>query len=142
MGPYRRILRLAATAALGLSCLAVPALAPGAAWALPIASGANCSSSWVNNAGAMACFIQGEEETRAGFKHPHYVACAGGDIFCCVDNDAGAQDCVAQAKGRPATQADWIRAILASHRTMVTRLGRYSSRSAVAGAKATVAPAH
>jgi hypothetical protein len=49
----------------------------------------------VNNEGAMQCFIQGEEEARKGIKHPHYVACAGGDIFCCKDDDRGAQDCIA-----------------------------------------------
>jgi hypothetical protein len=49
----------------------------------------------VNNESAMQCFIRGEEEARKGVKHPHYVACAGGDIFCCKDNDRGAQYCIA-----------------------------------------------
>src|SRR4051812_47293023 len=40
-----------------------------------IASGSECSSNWVNNAGAMQCFIQGEEESHNGVRHPHYVAC-------------------------------------------------------------------
>ncbi|HEY1300711.1 MAG TPA: hypothetical protein VGF07_09455 [Stellaceae bacterium] len=96
--------------------------------ALPIASGSQCSSNWVNNEGALNCFIQGEEETRNGAKHPHYVACAGGDVFCCVDDDRGAQDCVAQARAKPANNADRLRAILAAHRTMLMRLGRYYSR--------------
>jgi hypothetical protein len=61
----------------------------------PRASGDKCSSDWVNNESAMQCFIQGEEEARKGVKHPHYVACAGGDIFCCKDNDRGAQYCIA-----------------------------------------------
>jgi len=79
-----------------------------------IASGSNCSSNWVNNADAMACFIQGEEEARNGVRHPHYVACAGGDIFCCKDDDRGNQDCVAQASTRPPSRAVWVRAILAA----------------------------
>ena len=133
----RKLLTAGLAAVAGL--IAGSAVAPTSAWSLPIASGANCSSSWVNNAGAMACFIQGEEETRAGFRHPHYVACAGGDIFCCVDNDAGAQDCVAQDKAKTATQADWIRAILASHRTMVTRLGRYGAKKGVLQSRPSVA---
>ena len=82
-----------------------------------IASGSECSASWVNNAGAMQCFIQGQEESRNGVSHPHYVACTGGDIFCCKDNDSGAQDCVAQASTRPPSKAVWIRAILAAQRT-------------------------
>jgi hypothetical protein len=134
------------SAALGcaaLCALAAAALAPLPARALPIASGANCKSDWVNNAGAMACFIQGEEEIRNGVAHPHYVACAGGDIFCCVDNDAGHQDCVAQAIGPRATQAQWIRAILASHKTMVSRLGRYSVKAgALQSRPAPAAAAH
>jgi hypothetical protein len=77
-----------------------------------IASGSQCSSSWVNNAGAMQCFTQGEEESHAGVSHPHYVACIGADIMCCKDNDRGAQDCVAQAGTRPSSTSDWIRAIL------------------------------
>ena len=94
-----------------------------------IATGSQCRSDWVNNAGAMSCFIQGEEEARNGVKHPHYVACAGGDVFCCVDDDRGNQDCVAQVGGRPATKDDWLRAILGAHRTMLMRLGRYSGKA-------------
>jgi hypothetical protein len=82
-----------------------------------IASGSQCSANWVNNAGAMQCFIQGEEESHSGVSHPHYVACAGGDIFCCQDNDNGDQDCVAQASTRPPSKAVWTRAILAAQRT-------------------------
>ncbi|MBM3578231.1 MAG: hypothetical protein FJX40_11350 [Alphaproteobacteria bacterium] len=81
-----------------------------------IASGSNCNSNWVNNAGAMACFIQGEEETRAGAKHPHYVACAGGDIFCCKDDDNGNQDCVAQAKSKLPSRAVLLNAVRAAQR--------------------------
>ncbi|HMF24337.1 MAG TPA: hypothetical protein VKG24_19750 [Pseudolabrys sp.] len=93
-------------------------LAVSCATAKPkIASGSNCNASWVNNAGAMACFIQGEEEANAGAAHPHYVACsAAGEIFCCQDNDRGAQDCVATASTRPPSKVVWTRAILAAQR--------------------------
>jgi len=76
------------------------------------ASGSQCSSDWVNNADAMRCFTQGEEESHAGVSHPHYVACLGTTIMCCKDNDHGGQDCVAEAGTRPASTADWVRAIL------------------------------
>ena len=120
-------LTLSAAAILAAACALMAPPTPAAA--LPIATGSNCSSTWVNNAGAMACFTQGEEEGRNGAKHPHYVACAGGDVFCCKDDDHGNQDCVAQAAGIPATRADWIKAILSAHRTTLTRLGRYSSKT-------------
>ena len=113
----------------GLSALAFAAGgAPSPASALPIASGSKCSSDWVNNAGAMSCFTKGEEEARSGVRRPHYVACVGGDVFCCVDNDHGAQDCTAQARGGRASQADWIRAILGANKTMLMRMGRFSGR--------------
>ena len=112
-----------------IALTAAPALAPTPAGALPkIASGSNCSSNWVNNSGAMACFIQGEEEGNAGASHPHYVACAGGDVFCCQDDDHGNQNCVAQAEVKGATQAQWIQAILGAHRTMLKRMGRYTPK--------------
>jgi hypothetical protein len=82
-----------------------------------IASGSNCSSDWVHNEGAMQCFIQGEEEAHAGAAHPHYVACAGGDVFCCQDDNRGNQNCVAQAGRRSTSWADLVRAILAAQRT-------------------------
>jgi|EndMetStandDraft_6_1072998.scaffolds.fasta_scaffold121204_2 hypothetical protein len=104
------------------------AVGPLPATALPIATGSQCNSKWVNNAGAMQCFIKGEEETRAGVRHPHYVACAGGDVFCCVDNDAGNQDCVAQLRQRPPTQDALIQAILAAHTNRMIALGRYTER--------------
>ena len=117
-------------AAAALAMMSAPALAPTPALALPkIASGSNCSSGWVNNAGAMACFIQGEEEGNNGAAHPHYVACAGGDVFCCQDDDHGNQNCVAQAEVKRATQAQWIRAILGAHKSMLTRIGRYNVRT-------------
>ena len=108
--------------------------APPAA-ALPIATGSQCNSNWVNNAGAMQCFIKGEEETRAGVRHPHYVACAGGDVFCCVDNDAGNQDCVAQVRKLPTTNRDLIQAILAAHTNRMIALGRYTDKSKIPPAK-------
>ncbi len=120
---------LAATAAVGLLALSgALLLRPSPAVALPIPTGSQCNSTWVNNAGAMSCFIQGEDEVRNGARHPHYVACAGGDIFCCVDNDNGNQNCVAQARGRPANRNDWIRAILGAHKTMLTRMDRYAGK--------------
>jgi hypothetical protein len=55
----------------GLVLLFMLVLGSPFASALPIASGSKCKSDWVNNAGAMACFIQGEEELRKGVSHPH-----------------------------------------------------------------------
>lgn len=77
------------------------------------ASGANCSSDWVNNAGAMQCFTKGEEETHAGAVHPHYVACLNGQIYCCVDDSRG-QNCDAVESRTRATSNDWIKAVLAA----------------------------
>jgi hypothetical protein len=120
---------LAAPAALGLAMACMLALGASPARALPPATGSQCSSNWVNNAGAMACFTQGEEEARNGVRHPHYVACVGGDVFCCVDNNNGNQNCIAQARGQPAGQADWLKAILGAHRNMTMSLGRYSGKT-------------
>jgi hypothetical protein len=106
--------------------LAMLAGAPAPVSAKPIASGSNCTANWVNNAGAMACFIQGEDESHAGAAHPHYVACAGGDVFCCVDDDHGNQDCVAQAAHAHTSQASLIKGILAAHKAMTMSLGRYN----------------
>lgn len=98
------------------------------AHALPPATGSKCDSSWVNNPGAMECFIKGEDESHAGVKHPHYVACVGGNTFCCVDNDAGHQDCVVQDRAGHVGQADLAKAVLAAHRTMTMRIGRFTER--------------
>ena len=69
-------------------------LGPPVASALPLASGSFCKSDWVNNAGAMACFGQGQTEISQGVAHPHYVACTpNGDVYCCKDNNHGGQDC-------------------------------------------------
>jgi hypothetical protein len=103
-------------------------LGGGAASALPRpASGSLCDDDWVNNPAAMACFTKGEEESRAGVKHPHYVACtAAGEVFCCVDKDSGGQDCEVAARTGPAvSNADLIRAILAAHRTQLTKMRRW-----------------
>jgi hypothetical protein len=109
--------------------LSIAVLGSWSAGALPIASGSKCSSDWVNNGAAMQCFIKGEEETRSGEKHPHYVACTGaGEVFCCVDDDNGNQNCdVAEAAGTT-TDDDKILAILAAHRAMLTSLGRLESK--------------
>src|ERR1700744_6412059 len=102
--------RLAATTTLSLFVgLATLALAPSPAHALPPpASGSKCSASWVNNAGAMSCFIQGQDDIAKGVAHPHYVACLGGDIFCCTDNDNGNQNCEAQAAGHVSTRGQQV----------------------------------
>jgi hypothetical protein len=66
--------------------------------ALPPASGSKCKSDWVNNTGAMDCFIRGEEEVRNGVNRPHYVACTSDGEICCADNNHGGQDCEPAAK--------------------------------------------
>lgn len=85
------------------------------------ASGANCSSDWVNNAAAMQCFTKGEEETHAGAAHPHYVACLNGQIYCCVDDSRG-QNCDAVESKTRATSNDWMKALLAAHRAQAKRM--------------------
>jgi hypothetical protein len=107
--------------ALALLALPTPSLA------LPIADGSKCSSNWVKNASAMACFIQGEDEQHAGVKHPHYVACtAAGEVFCCVDDDRGNQDCeVATASTGGGTHTTiWVQGILAAQRAHLKALGK------------------
>ncbi len=109
----------------GLCLISALLLHPGSAGALPRANGTNCKAEWVNNAGAMACFIQGEEDVRNGAAHPHYVACTNaGEIFCCVDNDQG-QDCEAvRAGGRPPGEGVKLGAILDAQQTILTTLNR------------------
>jgi hypothetical protein len=65
MGPPRAAARAVIVGA--LLAIAAPA------GALPPASGSKCRSDWVNNEGAMACFIQGEEDLRNGVAHPHHA---------------------------------------------------------------------
>ena len=107
------------------------------AHALPPASGSKCSSNWVNNASAMQCFIQGEEDVQHGVSHPHYVACtAAGEVFCCVNNDNGNQDCEVQASKAKTTEAQRIRAILAAHRAMVKSVDLPSGKPSNANGRA------
>jgi hypothetical protein len=112
-----------------LILLSIFVLVSSSASALPPASGSTCRSDWVNNEAAMQCFIKGEEETRNGVKHPRYVACtSAGEVFCCVDDDRGNQDCeVAQAAGST-SEADKIRAIIEAHRAMLTTMKRWQSK--------------
>lgn len=71
-----------------LVSLSTLVLGSPSASALPVASGSNCKPDWVDNEGALACFIQGEEDLRNGVKHPHYVACSNaGEVFCCQDDE-------------------------------------------------------
>jgi hypothetical protein len=109
--------------------LALVLCSASAANALPPADGSKCSSNWVNNAAAMNCFIQGEDEQHAGAKHPHYVACtAAGEVFCCQDNDQGGQNCeVAEAStGHPVNSAVWVRAVLAAQASHLKALRKTS----------------
>ena len=103
------------------------ALSTSSAFALPPADGSKCSSNWVNNAAAMACFTQGEEESRNGVAHPHYVACtAAGEIFCCVDDSHGNQNCeVAEASTTGGTHSKiWTQGILAAQGAHLKALGK------------------
>jgi hypothetical protein len=112
-----------------ISALALFAL-PTTAFAQKPASGSSCSSNWVNNSGAMQCFAQGEDESHAGAAHPHYVACtSNGEIFCCVDDAHGNQDCEAQ-DAQTAGSAGRVKAILAAQATHVKALGRLNPRPA------------
>jgi hypothetical protein len=100
------------------------------AGALPPASGSKCKPDWVNNPDAMACFTQGEEDVRNGVAHPHYVACtAAGEIFCCVDNDHGGQDCDAvktSGGGHQHIGPTQVGAILEAQQTMFAAMSRMS----------------
>jgi len=100
--------------------------------ALPPASGSKCKSDWVNNAAAMDCFIQGEEDVRNGVSHPHYVACtSAGEVFCCVDNNHGGQDCEVAARTsdpkRPIENLQ-MAAILDAQQTILTLLSRICAK--------------
>jgi hypothetical protein len=125
-------LSAAAATAGFLVVLLTTALGAAPAAALPPVTGSGCTTSWVNNAAAMACFIQGEEDAGKGVAHPHYVACVpnGGTIYCCVDNDAGNQNCEAVSDVRRSTEAQRIQAILGANRTLLKSLHRYSSPTA------------
>ena len=108
-----------------LPVLALLTFPMSAALAMPPADGSKCSSDWVNNPAAMACFTQGEEESRAGVAHPHYVACtAAGEVFCCVDTDKG-QNCEAvMATNGGSRTHTWTQAILAAQGAHLKSLGK------------------
>jgi hypothetical protein len=100
------------------------------AWALPPVNGQNCGSNWVNNEGALECFIQGEEETNNGTSPPHYVGCsADGEIFCCVDNPkTGGQVCESVGTAQHADLQQQVRAILAAQAAIAAGMARVSKR--------------
>ena len=117
----------------GLITFSMFLLMTGYANALPPADGSKCSSNWVNNNAAMNCFIQGEDETHAGVAHPHYVACtAAGEVFCCVDDNKGNQNCevcAANTKGgRLPTVNQQIGAILNAQLLIMSNMNRLSTR--------------
>lgn len=121
-----KILRAACLGALVL--LSTLVFGSPSASALP-ADGSNCKSDWVYNPRAMACFIQGEEDARNGVRHPHYVACTqAGEVFCCVNNDSGAQNCEAVRKGGRHNIDVPVGALLQAQQTILTILGRISDR--------------
>jgi Spy/CpxP family protein refolding chaperone len=115
-----------------LVLLATMLLGSPSASALPPASGSKCHSDWVNKAGAMACFIQGEEDLRNGVAHPHYVACtADGEVFCCVDKTAG-QDCevvsATSVHGHQELENLKLQATLEAQQSIATILGKVSAK--------------
>ena len=115
---------------LRLAGLAIPAaLLCTSAHAMRPASGSNCSSNWVNNEGAMQCFIQGEEETNHGAAHPHYVACLpNGELLCCTDNNQGGQNCDGIAAAGRASLAQQLKAILNGQMVMMETMRRLSDQ--------------
>lgn len=115
---------------LGLAGLVIPAaLLCTAAHALPPANGSNCNANWVNNEGALECFIQGENETNGGNSNPHYVACtAAGEVFCCVNNKRGGQTCeVVEASGHASVEQQ-LKAILNGQLAVMESMRRLSDR--------------
>jgi hypothetical protein len=120
-----------AVARVGCFFLLMLTLGSSLASALPPADGSKCKPDWVNNPGAMDCFVKGEEEIRNGVSHPHYVACTNdGDVMCCVNNDNGAQNCEAvKASGpRRPIEAVQLGAILDAQQTILTLLGRICAK--------------
>jgi hypothetical protein len=101
-----------------------------AAVALPPVNGSNCSSNWVNNEGALECFIQGEEESNGGSSNPHYVGCsADGEIFCCFDNPkTGGQVCESVGTAEHADVQQQVRAILEAQAAIAAGMARISKR--------------
>jgi len=114
------------------AAIAVAALFAGsnAAFALPPVNGSNCGSNWVNNEGALACFVQGEEETNGGSSNPHYVGCsADGEIFCCFDNPkTGGQVCESVGTAEHADVQQQVRAILEAQAAIAAGMARMSKR--------------
>lgn len=102
----------------------------GVANALPPADGSKCNSNWVNNNAAMNCFIQGEDETHAGAAHPHYVACtSAGEVFCCVNDDNGNQNCeVCAADAKAPTDIAKLNALLNGQMIMLSNMNKLSTR--------------
>ena len=98
--------------------------------ALPPVNGSNCNSNWVNNEGALECFIQGEEETNGGSSNPHYVGCsADGEIFCCFDNPkTGGQVCESVGTAEHADVQQQVRAILLGQAAILANMARISKR--------------
>ena len=112
------------------AAIAIAALFAGsdAARALPPVNGSNCGSNWVNNEGALQCFIQGEEETNTGTSPPHYVGCsADGEIFCCVDTRGG-QVCESVGTAERANVESQVRAILEGQAAVLANMARMSKR--------------
>jgi hypothetical protein len=106
-------------------------LGSSSASALPPADGSKCKPDWVNNPGAMDCFIQSEEDIRNGVSHPHYVACTNdGEVLCCVNNNNGAQNCEAVKVSGPRRPLEAVQlgAILDAQQTILTLLGRICAK--------------
>ena len=124
-------MRRRTAAASGLILLSMLLLGSPYARALPPADGSKCKPDWVNNPGAMDCFIQSEEDVRNGVSHPHYVACTNdGEILCCVNNNNGAQNCEAVKVSGPRRPLEAVQlgAILDAQQTILTLLGRICAK--------------
>jgi hypothetical protein len=133
----------------GLLLISMLVMSAPSASALGIASGSKCTVNWVNNAGALACFVQGEQDSRNGVSNPHYVACsAAGETFCCVDDSKGNQSCEvveAVVKGGKPIQATQLEAVLDAQQTILMKLNQLSKRmdsleSKLSGANSKAAP--
>src|SRR5215469_13801854 len=114
-----------------LVLLSMLVLGSSPAGALPPASGSKCKPDWVNNPGAMDCFIQGEEDVRNGVAHPHYVACTSdGETYCCVDSESvRGQDCEAvRAGGQEPSDKVKLGAVLNAQLTILSTLGQISTK--------------
>jgi len=114
----------------GLIIFSLLVVTIGYANALPPADGSKCKSNWVNNNAAMNCFIQGEDEAHAGAAHPHYVACtSAGEVFCCVDDDRGNQNCeVCAADAKPPSDAAKLNALIDGQMMMQANMKKLSTR--------------